>query len=157
MSDRLAVFNAGRIEQVGPPAEVYERPSTRFVAGFVGTSNLLSGEAAVAIVGTTGTFTVRPEKIRLAAPGATAPSDEVTRSDEITATGRIRDVVYLGPDTRYIVALDAGGELVVTQQNLDTSSSEALSAAGRPVRLIWKRQHCLPVADGGHGLEEGRE
>jgi putative spermidine/putrescine transport system ATP-binding protein len=139
MSDRLAVFNRGRIEQVGSPAEVYERPATGFVAGFVGTSNLLSGEAASTIVGETGTFTVRPEKIRLAEPDAT-PSP-----DESSALGQIRDVVYLGPDTRYIVTLDAGGDLVVTQQNLATSSMEALEARGRAVRLIWKRQHNLPV------------
>src|SRR5689334_18599734 len=81
MSDRLAVFNQGRIEQVGAPAEVYERPATRFVAGFVGTSNLLSGSVAEQIVGRPGTFTVRPEKIRLAEPEApTAP-------DETSATG----------------------------------------------------------------------
>ena len=114
MSDRLAVFNAGRIEQLGAPAEVYERPATRFVAGFVGTSNLLSGRRRPgAILGKAGTFTVRPEKIRLARPGERAGA-----VDEFAATARIRDVVYLGPDTRYHVALDAGAELVVTQQNL---------------------------------------
>jgi putative spermidine/putrescine transport system ATP-binding protein len=142
MSDRLAVFNRGRIEQVGTPADVYERPATRFVAGFVGTSNLLTGASAEAIVGQAGTFTVRPEKIHLADPAS------VPGPDEASASGTIRDVVYLGPDTRYIVALDAGGELVVTQQNLATSSMEALSAKGRAVRLTWKRQHNLPVADG---------
>ena len=142
MSDRLAVFNRGRIEQVGTPADVYERPATEFVAGFVGTSNLLTGETARAIVGADGMFTVRPEKIRLGDP------DSVPEADETTALGTIRDVVYLGPDTRYIVSLQAGGELVVTQQNLATSSMEALSAKGRTVRLTWKRQHNLPVADG---------
>jgi putative spermidine/putrescine transport system ATP-binding protein len=142
MSDRLAVFSRGRIEQVGTPADVYERPATRFVAGFVGTSNLLVGEAARAILGSEGTFTVRPEKIRLVEPG------DPTAADEASATGTIREVVYLGPDTRYIVSLDAGGELVVTQQNLETSSMEALSAKGRAVRLTWKRQHNLPVGDG---------
>jgi putative spermidine/putrescine transport system ATP-binding protein len=142
MSDRLAVFNRGRIEQLGTPADVYERPATRFVAGFVGTSNLLTGESARAIVGAAGTFTVRPEKIHLVDPAATPGPDEAS------ATGTIREVVYLGPDTRYIVALDAGGELVVTQQNLATSSMEALAAKGRVVRLTWKRQHNLPVGDG---------
>ena len=142
MSDRLAVFNDGRIEQVGAPADVYERPATRFVAGFVGTSNLLTGAVAEAIVGRTGTFTVRPEKIRIADPSA-----EV-EADENTALGHIRDVVYLGPDTRFIVALDAGSELVVTRQNLATSSTEALALQGQAVRLVWKRQHDLPVADG---------
>jgi putative spermidine/putrescine transport system ATP-binding protein len=147
MSDRIAVFNAGRIEQVGTPADVYERPATRFVAGFVGTSNLLRGEAARRIVGSDGTFTVRPEKIRIAEPG------ERPGGDEVSAPGRIRQVVYLGPDTRYHVALDAGAELVVTQQNLATSSMDALAAEGRAVRLIWKRQHSLPVA--GDGREVG--
>jgi putative spermidine/putrescine transport system ATP-binding protein len=145
MSDRIAVFNNGRIEQVGTPANVYERPATRFVAGFVGTSNLLRGDAAVAIVGQPGTFTVRPEKIRLADPSASAGTDE------ISALGEVRDVVYLGPDTRYLVTLDAGPELVVTQQNLDTSSMEALAARGRRVRLTWKRQHNFAIreSDGG--------
>ncbi len=139
MSDRIAVFNAGRIEQVGSPADVYEKPATRFVAGFVGTSNLLTGDAARQIVGRDGTFTVRPEKIRLAEPGATVGPDDSS------APGRIRDVVYVGSETRYVVALDAGGELVVTQQNLSTTSTEALAQTGRPVTLIWKREHNFPV------------
>ena len=141
MSDRLAVFNDGRIEQVGTPAEVYEHPATRFVAGFVGTSNLLRDEVAERVLGTRGTFTIRPEKIHLAAPGAPVAADEGA------ASGVIRDVVYLGPDTRYIVSLDAGAELVVTQQNLATTSTEALAQQGKAVRLVWKRQHQLPIAD----------
>ena len=142
MSDRLAVFNAGRIEQLGAPAEVYERPATRFVAGFVGTSNLLRGEIAQRILGASGTFTIRPEKIRLAEP------DAVVGPEEASATGIVRSVVYLGPDTRYVVTLDAGSELVVTQQNLATTSTEALAKEGKAVRLIWERQHQLPIADG---------
>jgi putative spermidine/putrescine transport system ATP-binding protein len=142
MSDRLAVFNAGRIEQLGTPAEVYERPATRFVAGFVGTSNLLSGDVARSVLGRGGTFTIRPEKIRLA-PVETAPGP-----DESSATGTIQSVVYLGPDTRYFVGLDAGARLVVTEQNLTTTSTEVLEQQGKAVRLIWKRQHELPVADG---------
>jgi putative spermidine/putrescine transport system ATP-binding protein len=141
MSDRIAVFDRGRIEQVGSPADVYERPATVFVAGFVGTSNLLRGEVAERIVGRPGTFTVRPEKIRMADP------TDVPGEDETSATGRIREVIYLGPDTRYIVALDAGGELVVTAQNLSISSMEALATQGRSVRLIWKRQYNFPVGD----------
>jgi putative spermidine/putrescine transport system ATP-binding protein len=150
MSDRLAVFNHGRIEQLGAPADVYEQPTTRFVAGFVGTSNLLTGTVARAIVGRDGTFTVRPEKIHLGSP------DDAPAADEIAAPGHIREVVYVGPDTRYIVALEAGGELVVTQQNLATSSMEALAAQGRAVRLTWKRQHCLALAErsDGAGLHE---
>ncbi|HUQ43664.1 MAG TPA: ABC transporter ATP-binding protein [Candidatus Limnocylindria bacterium] len=139
MSDRLAVFNHGRIEQAGSPADLYERPATAFVAGFVGTSNLLRGNVAQQLIGSEGLFTVRPEKIRMTDPGAAIADDEVG------ADGTIRTVVYLGPDTRYIVALDAGAELVVTQQNLSTSSMEVLAAQGKPVRLVWKRQHVLRV------------
>ena len=140
MSNRLAVFNQGSIEQVGTPADVYEHPATTFVSGFVGTSNLLTGDAARAVIGADGTFTIRPEKLRLADPAET-PAD-----DEGSALGTIREIVYLGPDTRYIVALDTGSELVVTQQNLQTSSMEALSAQGRAVRLVWKRRHVLSLA-----------
>ncbi len=142
MSDRLAVFNAGRIEQLGSPAEVYERPASRFVAGFVGTSNVLSGDVARTILGRDGTFTIRPEKIRLASV------DAVPGPDESSAPGTIASVVYLGPDTRYIVEPEAGGRLVVTEQNLTTTSTEVLEQQGKTVRLIWKRQHELPIADG---------
>ena len=141
MSDRLAVFNAGRIVQLGTPAEVYERPATRFVAGFVGTSNLLSGEGARSIIGREGTFTIRPEKIRL------AEAEALVGPGQSAALGRIQDVVYLGPETRYIVELDAGARLVVTQQNLATTSTEALAQEGRAVRLIWDRQHELAIVE----------
>jgi putative spermidine/putrescine transport system ATP-binding protein len=150
MSDRLAVFNNGRIEQLGAPAEVYERPTTRFVAGFVGTSNLITGEAARQVLGKDGSFTIRPEKINLAAP------DTAVGADEHSAGGRIRAVSYLGPDTRYWVALDAGSELIVTQQNFATTSTEALAQEGKAVRLIWKRQHELSVADGSEVEENDR-
>jgi len=142
MSDRLAVFNNGKIEQLGNPAEVYEHPKTRFVAGFVGTSNLLTGDVAQAVLGRSGTFTIRPEKIHMV-PAGTAAAD-----DEVGTDGTIHDVVYLGSDTRYVVILDAGARLVVTQQNLVTSSTEALAQEGKAVRLVWKRQHALPIADG---------
>jgi putative spermidine/putrescine transport system ATP-binding protein len=146
MSHRIAVFNEGRIVQVGAPAEVYERPATTFVAGFVGTSNLLSGPSAVAILGHAGTFTVRPEKIQVQDAEA-LPADAPVPDDSYAAAGSIRSVVYLGPDTRFHVALDAGGELVVTQQNLATTSSEVLAQQGRAVRLVWKRQHTREIAE----------
>jgi putative spermidine/putrescine transport system ATP-binding protein len=145
MSDRLAVFSHGRIEQVGSPAEVYERPATGFVAGFVGTSNLLQGGAARTITGSPEPITVRPEKIRMAVP------DEEPGPDECLAYGHVRDVAYIGALTKYIVDLDAGGELVVFQQNLATSSMEALQVKGRPVRLIWNRRNNRPVQTGGRG------
>jgi putative spermidine/putrescine transport system ATP-binding protein len=141
MSDRLAVFNQGRIEQIGTPSEVYEHPTTAFVAGFVGSSNLIVGEAAQAIFGASGRFAIRPEKIRLG-----EPSDRVA-PDEGSVLGKIRTVVYLGADTRYIIRLDIGGDLTVTQQNLRPPSVDAQTAEGRSVRLTWMRAHVLTLAD----------
>jgi putative spermidine/putrescine transport system ATP-binding protein len=146
MSDRLAVFNAGRIEQVGAPAEVYERPATGFVAGFVGTSNIVEGAAAGRIAGKEEAFTIRPEKIRMGDP------DEPVPPGQCSATGRVRDVVYLGALTRYLVWLDAGGELVVVEQNLRTSSTEALQVQGNAVRLTWDPQFNRSVDRGGPNI-----
>jgi putative spermidine/putrescine transport system ATP-binding protein len=145
MSDRLAVFNQGKVEQVGSPAEVYERPATAFVAGFIGVSNVLEGGAAERITGSAHAFTVRPEKI------AIVSLDAEVDASSCTATGSVREVVYLGAITRYIVELDGGGELAVMQQNLTTSSMEALQVKGKAVRLRWDRSNNRPVdTTGGH-------
>ncbi len=143
MSDRLAVFNLGKIEQVGSPAEVYEKPATGFVAGFVGTSNLISGATSQQLLGSAQTFSVRPEKIRI------CPPDAVIGGDMVEAPGSIRDVVYLGIYTRYLVELDAGGDLTVVQQNLDLTSMDVLAAKGSRVKLAWEKANNRPVAGGG--------
>ena len=137
MSDRLAVFNQGRIEQIGSPADVYERPATEFVAGFVGVSNVLERDGR--------RFTVRPEKIHMLETG-----EEAARGDTVES-GRIRDVVYVGMFTRYVVELDSGGELTVVRQNLETSSHEALESRGRRVRLEWRPEHTFEIEPGGQG------
>ena len=139
MSDRMAVFNNGSIEQVGAPSEVYEHPATAFVAGFVGISNMLRGAAAQAITGAPTPFAIRPEKIWIAAP------DAPVAHDLYSANGHIREVVYLGMHTRYLVELNAGGDLTVVAQNLDGSSLDAQAAVGRPVRLIWQRKHMQEI------------
>jgi putative spermidine/putrescine transport system ATP-binding protein len=126
MSDRIAVFNQGRIEQVGSPADVYERPASEFVAGFVGVSNLIERDGL--------RFTVRPEKIRM-----------LGENEAGQERGRIRDVVYVGMVTRYIVSLDRGGELTVVRQNLETTSAEVLEARGRLVTLDWRPEHTFEV------------
>jgi putative spermidine/putrescine transport system ATP-binding protein len=144
MSDRLAVMSAGRIEQVGTPAEVYERPATSFVAGFVGVSNTLHGEAARAVSGSEAPITVRPEKIRLLDEAASP------NPNEVSVTGTVNDVVYVGAITRFIVHLDPGGELVVFQQNLTQSSMEALEVKGRRVKLAWDRQFSQRVEETEH-------
>src|SRR5438105_286752 len=148
MSDRLAVMNQGRVEQVGTPAEVYERPATGFVAGFVGASNVLAADTAMAFTGQRQAITVRPEKIRLGS------SEERPQPDEVSAPGVVQDVVYVGAFTRYVVQLDAGGELVVLQQNLSVSSMDVLQARGRRVRLLWNRQHSRMIAAAGSAPEK---
>jgi putative spermidine/putrescine transport system ATP-binding protein len=135
MSDRIAVLRDGRVEQVGTPAEVYERPASPFVAGFVGTSNLLAGQAARTLVGEDGVFTVRPEKIHLLDPGAEPPPGHCH------ALGTVRTVAYLGPVTRLTVGLQVGAELVVLRQNLATTSSDAAGLTGSAVRLVWRPEH----------------
>jgi len=127
MSDHLAVFSHGQIEQVGTPAEVYERPATEFVAGFVGTSNILERDGR--------RFTVRPEKVVM-----------LEGDQGEGEPGRIRDVVYLGAVTRYVVALDGGGDLVALRQNLETSSADALEQRGKRVRLTWRPEHTFEIS-----------
>jgi len=144
MSDRMAVFNGGRIEQVGAPAEVYEHPETEFVAGFVGVSNVLER----ALNGKPSRFTVRPEKIRI------LEESESAEPGAHSETGQIRDVVYVGMVTRYAVELDEGGVLMVIRQNLETTSSEALEARDRRVRLAWLPEHTFVIDTGS---EEERD
>ena len=142
MSDRLAVFDNGRVEQVGTPAEVYEFPLTTFVAGFVGVSNVIEGDAARTLTGSADAFAVRPEKIRLTEPDTTAGSEECA------ADGVVRDVVYLGAHTRYLLSLDLGQDLTVVEQNLATTSGEVLAAKGRRVRALWGRAYNHPIHSG---------
>jgi putative spermidine/putrescine transport system ATP-binding protein len=130
MSDRVAVFDHGRIAQVGTPEEVYERPATPFVAGFVGTSNLLTGAVAGQLIGRDGTFSVRPEKIEMGTEGA---------------PGTIAEVIYAGPVTRYVVDLDAGARMVVVEQNRRTGSAALSDLRGKPVRLAWHEQHVIEI------------
>jgi putative spermidine/putrescine transport system ATP-binding protein len=132
MSDRVAVFNNGRIEQVGTPGDIYEQPETAFVAGFVGTSNLLPAERAESLLGIDSPVTVRPEKIRIVAP------DTPFGADDFGADGHVRDVVYLGALTRYLVELEAGIDLVVLEQNVDKTASTVLAVKGQAVRLVWR-------------------
>jgi putative spermidine/putrescine transport system ATP-binding protein len=130
MSDRIAVFNDGRIEQVGNPAEVYERPATPFVSGFVGTSNVLERDGRQ--------FTIRPEKVRLLGPEERPPG-------LVTEPGVIRTVSYAGPVTRYEVELRAGGRLQAVRQNYETPSAEALDQAGEAVEVGWLPEQAVPL------------
>jgi putative spermidine/putrescine transport system ATP-binding protein len=123
MSDRIAVFSDGRIEQVGTPGEIYESPANEFVAGFVGTSNIVERDGR--------RYMIRPEKIRMLADG---------ESDAAAVRGAVREVAYLGSVTRYVVESDRGETLVVLRQNHDISAMQALAERGRTVRLAWRAQ-----------------
>jgi putative spermidine/putrescine transport system ATP-binding protein len=132
MSNRIAVFNEGRIEQVSSPVDLYEHPSTEFVAGFVGVSNLLDREGK--------RFTIRPEKIKLLDPA------EPEADGLVTEPGRISAIAYAGMLTRYTVTLERGGELQVVSQNVDgTSVDERLSEQGREVLVGWRPEHTVAV------------
>ena len=142
MSDRLAVFNEGRIEQLGAPADVYEHPASEFIAGFVGVSNVLERNGR--------RFTVRPEKIRLLAAG------DAPRAGATVEDGTIENVVYVGSITRFHVRLDAGGELTVVSQNLEEGSTEVLEQQGRRVRASWLPAHAFEIETTGSNGGEDR-
>jgi putative spermidine/putrescine transport system ATP-binding protein len=131
MSDRIAVFNDGRIEQVSTPFELYEQPSTEFVAGFVGVSNVLERDGS--------RFTIRPEKIQLL-EGSAAP--EGLRTEQ----GRVSDVAYAGMVTRYTVTLDAGGDVQLIRQNTESAAEDA-GLRGREVVVGWRPEHAVAVRE----------
>ncbi|XVV10299.1 ABC transporter ATP-binding protein [Actinoplanes sp. CA-131856] len=135
MSDRVAVFDNGRVAQVGTPEEVYERPATPFVAGFVGTSNLLTGEAARSVFGRDGAYAVRPEKLILNGGG------------EAGVPGTVAEVIYAGPVTRFVVDLDAGARVTVVEQNRRTGTAALAEMRGKRVRLTWHEEHVISVKE----------
>jgi putative spermidine/putrescine transport system ATP-binding protein len=139
MSDRIAVFNEGRIEQVSSPVDLYEKPATAFVAGFVGVSNLLERDGT--------RFTIRPEKIRLLESGAVDNGLHTER-------GRVAAVAYAGMVTRYTVDLERGGELQLIRQNTESSAPDAGSERGKEVVVGWRPEHTVAVR-GNSTNEEG--
>ncbi len=143
MSDRLAVLNQGRIEQLGKPVDVYERPESEFVAGFIGVSNLLERGGR--------RFTIRPEKIRLLDPGEQPPPGSHSEP------GRIEDVIYLGVVTRYLIELEDGGMLIAVRQNLETAAAGALQAKGRHVVVSWREDQRFEIdpPSGGQPSRDG--
>lgn len=136
MSDRIAVFDRGKIQQVDKPSAIYERPKNIFVADFVGVSNLISGNAAQSLLGKSGNYTVRPEKITLGqAPG-----------NDRKADGVIKEVEYLGPATRFLVELDAGVKLVALLQNTAQSSADVEALRNTRTTLSWQIANEYEVA-----------
>jgi spermidine/putrescine transport system ATP-binding protein len=175
MSDRIAVMRHGRIEQLGAPEELYERPRTPFVAGFLGVSNLLDGD----VIGREGAYAsvrlgdgtvlrapaelvngatsvrvgVRPEKLRLATGELAAGATDGGGADLNRLGGVILDASYIGVSTQYLVETSDGHRLTVYAQNLETSGSAEAVADGQHVRLTWKPQHTFVIeaAEHAHG------
>lgn len=169
MSDRIAVMNHGRYEQLGDPESLYERPATRFVAGFLGVSNLLPAT----VVERNGTYAtcrlpddtnvrvpkahvdgaddvlvgVRPEKIRLNASGTVAP----TSANGLTGT--VVDASYLGVSTSYIVEARGGARLTVYEQNVERTSHSSLHRPGEEVVLTWSPDHTFAVRSGSRSVD----
>jgi ABC-type Fe3+/spermidine/putrescine transport system ATPase subunit len=170
MSDRIAVMDSGRVLQVGSPHEVYDEPGTRFVAGFVGVSNLLELpveavdgtvarlrlgardsvsallEGVTVGVGDTAIVTIRPERIGLDQSSASAGA-------ECHAAGVVRESLYAGPTTRFVVELDGGGELMVVRQNVDTTYEDAEALRGQAVTLRWKRDYTRIIGTAEEGAK----
>ena len=149
MSNRIAVFNHGRIEQVGTPREIYDHPETSFVAGFVGTSNVLSAALSQQLMGVADVHSVRPERIRVV--------HEVVADGEISVAGVVADLQYLGADSRIRVDLPDGAHLLASVP----SDGLVGVAIGGSIRLAWSRFAAYTVADtrspdsGGSNTSEG--
>ena len=168
MSDRIGVMNAGKIEQLGPPVDLYERPATEFVAGFLGVSNMLDGRVAATdgslaevvldsgsrvrvpadgvLDGASVRVGVRPEKLRV------EPVEETDlaqggdhAADENRLAGTIMDASYSGVSTQYVVRVDGGTDVAVYAQNLETTGVGEQLVAGQRVHLTWRPQHSFVI------------
>jgi spermidine/putrescine transport system ATP-binding protein len=175
MSDRIAVMRHGRIEQLGAPEDLYERPATTFVAGFLGVSNLLDGEilgrdgelihvrlADGTVVrapgngkgaGTAVRIGIRPEKLHVGHAGQPADGE---RAGTNALEGTVVDASYIGVSTQYLVQTPDGHMLTVYAQNLETSGVRDVLSDGEPVRLTWRPQHTF-VIDAADGRDESNE
>jgi putative spermidine/putrescine transport system ATP-binding protein len=138
LADRTVVFSEGRVEQAGSPQEVYERPASAFVAGFVGTSNVLAGEAASTVLGREGSWSIRPEKITVTAV------DREAAGGWSSTVGVVEELVYTGSTTRCVVSLTAGGVLSALLLNGGGDGAPPLGR-GQTVRLSWQREHEIPL------------
>jgi spermidine/putrescine transport system ATP-binding protein len=164
MSDRLVVMNAGLIEQLGAPRDVYEHPRTRFVAGFIGTSNLITGvvermDGGTAVIATPGDEELTAPDAAAVGAAAGQPLDMTVRPEKIVITrerppagrcairGRVSEVVYLGTSTQYAVKTYDGSDLLVFLQNAADSSD--IAERDEDVWLSWRPEHTLALAQGG--------
>ncbi|WP_341942401.1 ABC transporter ATP-binding protein [Microbacterium sp. LWH10-1.2] len=135
LSDRVAVFNNGRIEQIGTARDVYEFPQTEFVARFLGLSNLIGGDLAGELTGDSRTMSIRPERVRLLGV------DDAHDEGEVSLTGVVREVVYTGPATRFLVSTDAEADIIAERPNAHHPAAGAAFGRGDHVRVAWTPDH----------------
>ena len=141
LSDRVAVFNNGKIEQVGSPREVYEFPQTEFVARFLGLSNLIPAELVGA--GPEGaTISIRPERVRL------LPADAAAPAGDHAIAGEVEELVYTGPATRYVISSDEGRRIIASVQNSHHPDRELEFGRGDRVLVAWTADHASLVPAG---------
>ena len=139
MSDRIVVFNSGRIEQVGTPEQVYEEPRTNFVAGFLGTANIFSVDVAREYLGATTTVSIRPERIRLQALGAKIGKDETS------VKGTVQEAAFVGANTIYILETDFGVKLTIRKTNTELLGQDNSFVAGDQVMAVWRNSHVAQI------------
>lgn len=139
MSDRIAVFNSGRIEQIGTPTEVYEKPATAFVAGFLGVSNLLSGDEATTLLGSADLVNIRPERIQILPPNS-KPSAE-----EFFVSATIIDVAYTGANSLYVLRASDGLRLIATRLNQEMPGAANGLAQGDKVLATFRKEHVAKI------------
>ncbi|MGY2268725.1 MULTISPECIES: ABC transporter ATP-binding protein [Pseudomonas] len=139
MSDRVAVFNKGRIEQVDTPRNLYMKPATTFVAEFVGTSNVIRGELAQRLSGNPQPFSIRPEHVRFA--------EGPLGSGEVEVSGLLHDIQYQGSATRYELKLENGQALNISQANNQWLDTTAGHQVGQSITARWAREAMTPLTD----------
>jgi putative spermidine/putrescine transport system ATP-binding protein len=139
MSDRIAVFNEGSIEQIGTPQQVYEKPQTKFVASFLGVSNIFEGAAAKEIFGSSTMVNIRPERIKL------VPADTKLKADESGVVGTIIEASYIGATTIYVIQTQSGQRLIATRLNEELPDQINRFETGDRVGAVWKSDHSAVI------------
>lgn len=139
MSDRIAVFNEGSIEQIGTPQEVYEKPQTKFVASFLGVSNIFDGAAAKEIFGSSTMVNIRPERIKL------VPADTKLNTGESGVVGTIIEASYIGATTIYLIQTQSGQRVIATRLNEELPDQINRYETGDRVGAVWKSDHSAVI------------
>lgn len=139
MSDRIAVFNEGSIEQIGTPQEVYEKPQTKFVASFLGVSNIFDGAAAKEIFGSNTMVNIRPERIKL------VPADTKLNTGESGVVGTIIEASYIGATTIYLIQTQSGQRVIATRLNEELPDQVNRFVTGDRVGAVWKSDHSAVI------------